>query len=154
MLTRWSPFRDIIALQDEINHAFRRFPQTDDKEGTELYSREGSWMPIVDIYEDVEGITAKFELAGVDPSEVELKVDENVFTLRGERKLENEERRDNYYRIERSYGAFSRSFNLPDTVDVEKIQAESKHGVLSVFFPKKPEAQPKQITISVKNLES
>ena len=107
------------------------------------------WTPAVDIYEDDEGVTLRFELAGVEPKDVDIRFENGVLTLRGERKLEKEEKRENYHRVERSYGTFTRSFTLPGTVDAEKIRAESKNGVLTVSLPKKAEAKPRAIEVKV-----
>ncbi len=143
MLSRWDPFRDLQRLQEEMNRAF------DDR----LYAtRDGEsvgWSPRVDIFEDEEGVSLKFELAGVDPKDVDIRFENGVLTLRGERKLEREDKRENYHRVEMSYGTFTRSFSLPGTIDAEKIKAESKNGVLTVHLPKKPEAKPKSIQVKV-----
>jgi len=143
MLNRWDPFRDLQRIQDELHRAF-----SDDR----LALRSGEsvgWTPSVDIYEDEEGVALRFELAGVDPKDVDIRFENGVLTLRGERKLEKEDKRDNYHRVELSYGTFTRSFSLPATIDPEKIKAESKNGVLTVGLPKKPEAKPKSIQVKV-----
>src|SRR5512146_1833497 len=130
MLSRWDPLRDLQRVQDEVNRLF------DDR----LMTRGGEsvgWTPNVDIYEDEEGVSLRFDLAGVDPKDVDIRFENGVLTLRGERKLDREENRDNYHRIELSYGTFTRSFSLPATIDAEKIKAESKNGVLTVVLPKK-----------------
>jgi HSP20 family protein len=103
----------------------------------------------VDIYEKDGNIILKAEIPGVDAKDVDIRVEDNVLTLKGERKFDNEVNRDKYHRVERTYGAFSRSFTLPTVVDVEKIKAEARDGVLRVILPKKEEAKPKQISISV-----
>jgi HSP20 family protein len=142
VLTRWDPLRDLQRMQEEMNRVF------DDR----LTARTGEsvgWTPSVDIYEDEEGISLRFELAGVEPKDVDIRFENGVLTLRGERKLEREDRRDNYHRVELSYGTFTRSFSLPGTIDAEKIKAESKNGVLMVMLPKKPEAKPKSIQVKV-----
>jgi HSP20 family protein len=142
MLSRWDPLRDLQRLQEEMNRAF------DDR----LYARDGEsvgWSPRVDIYEDEEGISLQFELAGVDPKDVDIRFENGVLTLRGERKLEREDKRDNYHRVEMAYGTFTRSFSLPGTIDAEKIKAESKNGILKVHLPKRPEAKPKSIQVKV-----
>jgi HSP20 family protein len=103
----------------------------------------------VDIYEHDGNIVLKAELPGIDPKDVDVRVENNVLTLRGERKLESEIKRDDYHRVERAYGKFSRSFTLPNVVDTEKIKADFKDGVLQVSLPQREEAKPKQISISV-----
>lgn len=142
MLTRFDPFRDLARLQDEVARSFE----------DRLSLRGGEsvgWTPSCDIFEDGEAVTLRFELAGVEPKDVDIRYENGVITLRGERKLENEEKRDNYHRVEMSYGSFTRSFSLPAVVDAEKIKAESKHGVLTVTLPKKAEAKPRPISIKV-----
>ena len=142
MLTRYDPFRDLFRMQDELNRGF------EDRLGLRSGESVG-WTPACDIFEDSEGVTLRFELAGVDPKDVEVRFENGVLTLRGERKLEKEEKKENYHRIEMSYGAFTRTFSLPATVDAEQIRAEAKNGVLSVMLPKKSEAKPKAITVKV-----
>ena len=140
MLTRYDPFRDLFRLQDVLTRNF------DDRLG--LASGESvGWAPACDIFEDGDGVTVRFELAGVDPKDVDIRFENGMLTMRGERKLEKEEKKENYHRIEMQYGSFSRSFSLPGTVDVEKIRAESKNGVLTVSLPKKAEAKPRPIQI-------
>jgi len=142
MLTRWDPWRELSRVQDEMSR------MVDDRLGLRAGESLG-WTPATDIYEDEEGLSLRFELAGVEPKDVDISFENGVLTLKGERKLEKEERKENYHRIERSYGACTRSFSLPATVDAEKIRAESKNGVLSVLLPKKPEAKPKSIQVKV-----
>jgi HSP20 family protein len=142
MISRFDPFRDLMRLQDEMGRML------DDR----LRYRSGEsvgWTPACDIYEDGEAVQLRFDLAGVDPKDVEIRFENGVLTLKGERKLEKEENRDNYHRIELSYGIFTRSFALPTTVDSERINAESRNGVLVVRLPKKPEAKPKSIQVKV-----
>ncbi len=141
LMTRWEPFRDIARIQDEMNRLF------DDR----LYrgSESVGWTPACDIYEDEESVTLRFELAGVDPKDVDVRFENGVLTVKGERKLEREDKRENYHRVERSYGTFTRAFSLPATVDPERIKAETKHGVLNVTLPKKAEAKPRPIQVKV-----
>lgn len=142
MLTRWDPFRDLARLQDEMSRVF------DDRLGYRAGESVG-WTPACDIYEDAEEVLVRFDLAGVDPKDVEIRFENGVLTLKGERKLEKEENRENYHRVELSYGTFTRSFSLPGTIDPEKIRADSKNGVLMVHLPKKAEAKPKSIQVKV-----
>ena len=147
IIRRNDPFRDLVALQDQL---FRTFDSAYRGSGREdEQSMVATWSPLVDVFEDGEGITLKAELPEVDVKDVDIQVEGNTLTLKGERKLENEEKRDGYHRIERTYGAFSRTFTLPTTVDVEHITAESKDGVLRVFLPKKAETKPRQIKVAV-----
>ncbi len=144
-IVRTDPFRDLFDLQD---HLFRTF-------GSAVRGREGeapmvaAWSPLVDVFEDADCITLKVEVPEVEAKDVEILVEGNTLTLKGERKLENEEKRDGYHRIERTYGSFSRSFTLPATVDSEQIRAESKDGVLRIVLPKKAETKPRQIKVGV-----
>jgi HSP20 family protein len=142
MLTRWDPFRDLSRLQDELARTFgedRLFRP----------SESVGWTPACDIYEDDESLALRFELAGVEPKDVDIRFENGVLTVRGERKLEREDRRDNYHRIERQYGTFTRSFTLPASVDGEKIRAEAKNGVLEVMLPKRAEAKPRSIQVKI-----
>jgi HSP20 family protein len=142
MLRKWEPWREMGRAQDEIGRlledrfAFRA-------------SESLGWTPATDIYEDEEGLTLKFELAGVEPKDVDIRFENGVLTLRGERKLEREDKRENYHRIERAYGTFTRSFALPGTVDADKIRAETKNGVLVVTLPKRADARPRAIQVKV-----
>ena len=146
-MIRNDPFRDLLALQNQL---FRTFDSAYRGTGREeSQSVMATWSPLVDVYEDGEGITLKAELPEVDVKDVDLQVEGNTLTLKGERKLENEDKQEGYHRIERTYGAFSRTFTLPNTVDVEHITAESKDGVLRLFLPKKAETKPRQIKVSV-----
>jgi HSP20 family protein len=142
MLTRWEqPFRELSRLQEEMGRMF------DDR----LYRSGESvgWTPACDIYEDDEALTLRFELAGVEPKDVDIRFENGVLTVRGERKLELEDKRENYHRVERSYGTFTRAFTLPGSVDGEKIKAEAKNGVLQVMLPKRAEAKPRSIQVKV-----
>ena len=142
MMTRWEPFRDLARLQDEVSRLF---------EDRSIYRAGESvgWTPACDIYEDEESVALKFELAGVDPKDVDVRFENGVLTVKGERKLEKEDRRENYHRVERSYGTFTRSFSLPGSLDAERIKAEAKNGVLTITLPKKPEAKPRAIQVKV-----
>jgi HSP20 family protein len=145
---RWEPFRDLLSLQERMNRlfdeSFRGITRHEDD-----WSIGGSWAPAVDIYEKDGNIVLKAELPGVEAKNVDVRVENNVLTLRGERKLEDEVKKENYHRVERSYGAFTRSFTLPSVVDTEKIKGEFKDGVLKVTLPKKEEARPRQIEVKV-----
>ena len=148
-IIRWEPFRDLVSLQDRMNRLFdESFRGINRGAGEEDWAL-GAWAPAVDIYEKDGNIVLKAELPGLDPKDVEVRVENNILTLRGERKLDEEVQKDNYHRVERSYGNFTRSFTLPNVVDTEKIKAEFKDGVLRMTLPKKEEAKPKQISISV-----
>src|SRR5690242_12187357 len=123
MLMKWDPWREMSRAQDEMGRLLEdRFVF---RGGESL-----GWTPATDIYEDEEGLSLKFELAGVEPKEVDIRFENGVLTIKGERKLEKEEKKENYHRVELSYGAFNRTFSLPSTVDADKIEAESKVGML------------------------
>jgi HSP20 family protein len=143
LMTRWDPLREIARVQDELHRAFG-------DERTMFRAGESvGWTPPCDIYEDGEEIVVRAELAGVEPKDVDIRFENGVLTLKGERKLEKADLRQNYHRVELSYGTFTRSFSLPGTVDAEKIRAESKNGLLTVFVPKRPEAKPRSIQVKI-----
>ena len=144
-VVRWDPFRDLGMLQDRMNRLFDdagRGWRSDEPAATT------SWSPSVDIFETEGEIVVKSELPGMDRKDISLHLENNVLTLRGERKFEKETKEENYHRIERSYGNFSRSFSIPATVDEEQIRADYKDGVLKIVLPKKEQAKPKQIKIA------
>ena len=144
-VVRWDPFRDLGLLQDRMNRMFDdagRGWRNDEPAATT------TWSPSVDIFETEGEIVVKAELPGMERKDITLHLENNVLTLRGERKFEKETKDENYHRIERSYGNFSRSFSIPATVDGEKIRADYKDGVLSIALPKKEQAKPKQINIA------
>jgi len=142
MLTRWDPWRELTRMQDDMARLFEeRSPM---RAGESL-----GWSPAVDIYEDSEGLSLKFDLAGVEPKDVDIRFENGVLTIKGERRLEKEEHKENYHRVELSYGTFNRSFSLPATVNADQIKAEAKNGLLSVHLPKKAEAKPKSIQVKV-----
>jgi HSP20 family protein len=143
-ITRYEPFRDLFRLQDQLFKTFGEAYSSREESGL-----TGAWTPAVDVYEDNDAITVKVELPEVDSKDVDIQVEANQLTIRGERKLEKSENRDSYHRIERTYGMFSRSFTLPSTVDTEHISAESKDGVLRVVLPKRAETKPRQIKVHV-----
>jgi len=106
-------------------------------------------MPSVDILEKEGNLILRAELPGMTEKEIDLKVEGNTLTLKGERKMENEDKKSNYHRVESSYGSFTRSFTLPETVDLDKINAEYKNGILTITLPQKPEVKPREIPVSV-----
>lgn len=145
----WSPFGDVWDLQDEVNRLFRSFGTGFARRGEEG-GETALWSPSVDIAEDKEAVKITAELAGMKQNDVRITIENNVLTLKGERRFSDETKKENYCRVERSYGAFSRSFSLPPTVEAEKIMATMKDGLLEVLVPKKEEAKPKEIQIEVK----
>jgi len=145
VLTRWDPFREYSSLQDRMNRLFRdRFG-----EGREETLTSAGFAPSVDVYEDEHNVTLKIEVPGIDEKDIDVRIENNVLTVHGERKFEKEEKEENYRRIERQYGSFTRSFTLPNTVDTEKASANYDKGVLKITLAKKAEAKPKQIKVNV-----
>ena len=142
-LVRWRPFRDTVSVQDEMNRLFDGFF------GRTPAAFDTGWSPSVDISETKDEIVVKAEIPGLTKEEIEISLRDNVLTLKGEKKQEKEEKDTDYYRMERSYGAFSRSFNLPTVVRADKIRARYKDGVLNVVLPKAEEVKPKQIPVEV-----
>ena len=145
-IVRWSPFSDLLKVQDEMNRLF------DDatRRRTDERSLDAAWAPAVDIFEDAEAYVIKAELPEMAKKDVNISLENNTLTLSGERKLERDEKKDQYHTIERFYGRFARSFTLPDVVDREKVGAEMKDGVLRVTLPKRAETKPRAIDIKVK----
>ncbi len=148
-IVRWEPFRDMLSLQERMNRLFDESFRGSRPSNEDDWALGGTWAPVVDIFEREGTIVLKAELPGIDLKDVDIRLENNVLTLRGERKIDNEVKRESYHRVERAYGTFSRSFTLPSVVDQEKIKADYRDGVLTVSLPKREEAKPKQISISV-----
>ncbi len=145
-IVKYNPFRDLRAMQEQMN---RLLDMAWNREiGEEL--REGIWQPPVDIYEDENSVVIKAELPGVDQKEIDIRIEDNTLTLRGERKHSQEVKKENYHRVERFYGTFQRSFSLPHTIDQEHVKATCDQGVLTITLPKREEKKPKQINVEVK----
>jgi HSP20 family protein len=146
-MVRFEPFRELAQMQDRINRIFgdaytRRY---DDD-----VMQRGDWAPPVDIFEnDNQEIVLRAELPGVSKEDIDIRVENNTLTLRGERKRASEIRNEQYHRVERAYGAFSRSFSLPSRIDTEKVKADFKDGLLTITLPIRDEAKPKQIEVAV-----
>lgn len=150
-IVRYDPFRDLRSLQDEVNRLFstnlsRVF-------GDEGIAR-GAWNPNVDIYENKDQIVIEAELPGMNREDFDLSFENNVITLRGERRFEKRDESDNYHRVERSYGSFTRSFTLPPTVSGEGISAEYRNGVLRITLPKREEVKARRIEIAGEGAEA
>src|SRR6201996_667273 len=143
VVTRWDPFREVAALQNRVNSLFRDFNEGESSLTTI------SFIPAVDIYEEEKKIILKLEVPGVPEKDLDVTVENNTLTVKGERKFEKEEKEENFHRIERRYGSFSRAFTLPTTVETENIAAKYENGVLKCELKKKHEAQPKQIKVGV-----
>ncbi|SRR5579871_1806726 len=142
-IIRWAPFREVVALQNRANSLFRDFAEG---EGTLIAA---SFVPPVDLYEDTQKIVLKLELPGIEEKDLDVRVENNTLTVKGEREFDKEEKEENFRRIEHRYGSFYRAFTLPSTVDTEHVQANYNAGVLKVELKKKTEAQPKQIKVNV-----
>src|ERR1043165_6285137 len=144
-ITRYDPFRDLRTLQDEVNRLFTtNFPRAFSDES---FAR-GAWNPSVDIYENKDHIVLEAELPGMNREDFELSVEKNVITLRGQREFEKKDDSDNYHRVERSYGSFTRSFTLPQTVSADGATAEYNNGVLRVTLQKREETKARRIQVS------
>ncbi|SRR5712692_2408182 len=139
-----SPFRGVTTLQDQINRLFH-----DAFERTGEESNVTAWAPAVDILENEQELVVKADLPEIDPKDLDIRVENNILTIRGERKFEKKVNEDNYLRVERAYGAFSRSFSLASTVNPAGIKADYQNGVLTLSIPKREEAKPKQIKVNV-----
>jgi HSP20 family protein len=144
-ITRWDPFREVVALQNRMNSLFRDLNENDDPVTTAAFA------PAADIYEDATKVVLKLEVPGIEEKDLDVRVENHTLIVKGERKFEAEEKEQNFHRIERRYGSFYRAFTLPSTVDTENVAASYNAGVLKLELSKKPEAQPKQIKINVGN---
>ena len=142
-ITRWDPYREVQSLQNRMNSLFR------DMSGENDPLTAASFVPAVDIYEDDKKVSLKLEVPGIEEKDLDVRVENHTLTVKGERKFEQEEKEENFHRIERRYGSFFRAFTLPSTVDVENVKANYHNGVLKLELAKKPEAQPKQIKVNV-----
>jgi len=143
-IARWEPFRGVSTLQEQIN---RLFHETFERTGEQ--SSLSAWAPAVDIYENEHELVVKADLPDVDPKDLDIRVENHLLTIRGERKFEKKVNEENYLRVERSYGCFARSFTLANTVNPDAIKADYQHGVLTLSIPKREEAKPKQIKVNV-----
>lgn len=143
ILNRWELQRSNAGLESQINRMFHEFF------GGSPESNLTSWAPAVDIFENEHELVVKADLPDVKPGELDIRVENNILTIRGERKFEKKVDEKNYLRVERSYGSFSRSFSLANTVNSEAIKADYKDGVLTLTIPKREEAKPKQIKVNV-----
>ena len=145
-IVRWEPFTNLVSAQREFDRLFKDAFTPFMGEG-ELSTR--TWAPPVDIYETENDIVLKAELPGVEPKDVEVKVEDNTLYLKGERKFEKEVKNESYHRVERSYGSFARSFSLPNSISTDKVKAEFKDGLLTLTLPKREEAKPRTVKIDI-----
>lgn len=145
-MTRWDTYSGLSGLQEQVNRLFESsFSRRADN------SAITTWAPAVDIFETENELVVKADLPDVNEKDIDVRVENNMLTVRGERKFEEKTEKENYLRVERTYGAFSRSFRLPNTVNNETIQAGYKNGVLTVTLPKRAESKPKQVRVNVTN---
>ncbi len=149
LLTRWEPFREFSTMQDRMNRMNRLFRESYSPEGPEEALTTTSFAPPVDIYEDEHNITLKLEVPGIDEKDIDVRIENTTLTVHGERKMEKEEKEENFRRVERQYGSFTRSFTLPCSVDPGQVSAHYDKGVLKINLAKKAEAKPKQIKVTV-----
>ncbi len=145
LITRWDPFQSLSSFQQQMNRLLE-----------ETFSRSRSddsalttWAPSVDIFETANELVVKADLPEINEKDLDVRVENNMLTIRGERKFEESVSEDNCLRVERAYGSFSRSFSLPNTINADGIRAEYRNGVLTVLLPKREESKPKQIKVSV-----
>ena len=143
-IIRWDPFRDLLTLREKMNRLFEDM-FTSRSEDKDLMA--STWAPSVDIYETESELVMTAEVPGIDEKDVEIKIEDNTLTLKGERKFEKETKEENYHRIERSYGSFYRAFTLPNSIDPDKIHAEHENGILKITMPKRQELKPRKVKI-------
>jgi len=146
VITRWDPFREFSTLQGRMNRLFR---ESYGPEGREESLTSTTFAPPADVYEDEHNVTLKLEVPGIDEKDIDVRIENNVLTVHGERKFEKDEKEENFRRVERQYGSFTRTFTLPTTVDAEHVSANYEKGILKIALPKKAEAKPKQIKVNV-----
>ena len=144
-VVRYDPFREMFTLSDHLNRMFVQAPRREDRR----VNLGAASFPAVDVREDADGIHLSADLPGIDPDAIDLKLENQTLTLSGERKLAHEDKRDQYQRVESWAGPFSRTFTLPPTVDVEKVKAQHKNGVLTVFLPRREETKPRQVKVKI-----
>ena len=146
-MVRFDPFREMAQMQDRIN---RIFGDAYTRRHDDDLTQRGEWFPAVDIYENAnQEIVLKAELPGIVREDIDVRVEHNTLTLRGERKRDTDVKQEQFHRVERSYGSFSRSFSLPSRIDTARVRAEFKDGVLAITLPVKAEAKPRQIEVAV-----
>src|SRR5438270_8188094 len=148
-LANWEPFRQSSTMQDRTNRMNRLFRELLNSEAPEEALTTTSFAPAVDIYEDEHNITLQLEVPGIDENDIDVRIDNNTLAVHGERKIEKDEKEENFRRVERQYGSFTRTFTLSNSVDPGQVSAHYDKGVLKVKLAKKAEAKPKQIKVNV-----
>jgi HSP20 family protein len=144
-ITRWDTYRDAVAVQNRLNHLFQDFSRYGENE---LVTATG-FVPPVDIYEDEHKLSLKIEIPGMRLEDLDVRMENNTLTIKGERSFQSEGKEENFHRVERRYGSFYRAFTVPNTIDPESVRAEYDAGILRLELQKKPESKPKQIRVSV-----
>jgi HSP20 family protein len=144
-IIRWDPFRDMVTLREKMNRMFEDVFTGRSEEGKEL--AQNTWAPSVDIYENEIEVVLTAEVPGIEEKDIEIKIEDNTLSLKGERKFKTEMKEENYHRIERAYGSFYRAFTLPNSIDPENIRAEHENGVLKITMPKRQELKPRKVKI-------
>jgi HSP20 family protein len=140
LVTRWNPYRELNRVNRLFNAQFA---------GGEESLTAGAFVPPVDVYEDEQGVQLKLEVPGVDEKDLDIRVENNTLTVSGERKFDKEEKEENFHRVERRYGSFTRSFTVPTTLSTEDIKADYEQGVLKIRLAKRAEAKPRQIKVNI-----
>src|SRR5271169_4748975 len=149
LLTNWESLREFSAMQERMNRMNRLFREANSPEGPEEVLTTTTLAPPVDIYEDEHNIILKIDVPGIDERDIDVRIQDNTLTVQGERKIEKEEKEENFRRVERQYGSFTRSFTLPSSVDPGQVSANYDKGVLKISLAKKAEAKPMQIKVNV-----
>jgi HSP20 family protein len=149
LLTGWESLRELSAMQDRMNRMNRVFRGSHSPEGPEEALTTTTLAPPVDIYEDEHNIILKIEVPGIDEKDIDVNIQNNTLTVRGERKIGKDEKEENFRRVERQYGSFTRSFTLPSSVDPGQVSAHCDKGVLKISLAKKAEAKPTQIKVNI-----
>ncbi len=144
-ITRWETFRDVVALQNRMNSLFQDFSRTGENESVTATG----FIPPVDIYEDEHKLVLKLEIPGIRQQDLDVRMENNTLSVKGERNFQSEGKEENFHRVERRYGSFYRSFTVPNTIDPEGIKAEYDAGILRLELQKKPESKPKLIKVNV-----
>ena len=145
-ITRWETYRDVLALQNRMNSIFQDFSRNN---GENEQVTAAGFVPPVDIYEDEHKLVLKLEIPGIRQEDLDVQMENNTLSVRGQRSFETEGKEENFHRVERRYGSFYRSFTVPNTIDAENIKADYDAGVLRLELQKRPETKPKQIKVSV-----
>ncbi len=148
LLRSSDPFENLFTIQERINKVFNDLLPSSEVDST------SRWVPAIDVFEKEGNIEIELEAPGIKEEDLKIKIEDGMLIISGERKFEKEDKKENYYRMERSYGSFSRSFSLPDNIERDKIGAKYENGLLKITLPKKPESQPKEIPVNfVKEIE-